>query len=128
LDLLFVGPRAFRFTAGRGLGHTGQMLEILAAVKACPHRSFDELGHLVLDHLSAVSGCVCVLLAWDEARRELVRRIRALEIPVLVLIIVPAGAPTSLDPGPLRDEPWRFRALEAGRIEQGLAEISLEAF
>src|SRR5262249_47616439 len=35
LDLMFVGPQAFCFTTGRGLAHTDQMLEILAAVRIC---------------------------------------------------------------------------------------------
>ncbi len=35
LDLLFVGPEAYCFTAGRGLAHADQMLEILASVQPC---------------------------------------------------------------------------------------------
>ena len=33
LDLLFVGPQSYCFTAGRGLAQADQMLEILAAVR-----------------------------------------------------------------------------------------------
>lgn len=32
LDLMFVGAKAFLFTAGRGVAHTDQLLEILAGV------------------------------------------------------------------------------------------------
>src|SRR5262249_53363127 len=62
LDLLFVGPQSYRFTAGRGLAHTEQMLEILAAVRACDNQPFAALEHLVFNHITAVSGCLCVFL------------------------------------------------------------------
>ena len=71
LDLLFVGPQSYCFTAGRGVAHVEQMLEILASVRACSDQPFRALEHLVLGHVEAVSGCVCVLVAWDEERREL---------------------------------------------------------
>jgi uncharacterized protein (DUF58 family) len=123
LDLLFVGPQSYCFTAGRGLAQADQMLEILAAVRSCSDKPFQSLEHLMLDHVAVVSGCVCVLLAWDEARRRLVEKLQVLGVPVLVLVIAPAGQ-TELDAGPLRDEPDRFRVLESGRIEQGLAALT----
>jgi uncharacterized protein (DUF58 family) len=120
LDLLFVGAESYCFTAGRGLGHADRMLEILAGVRACRNQPFPALEHLVLRHVTAVSGCVCVLLAWDEPRREFVKKLQILGVPALVLVVAaPGGA--RLDPGPLRDEPHRFRVLEIGQIEKQLA-------
>ena len=75
LDLLFVGPQAYCFTAGRGLAHADQMLEILASVRACQDKPFESLEHLVLGHVSVVSGCICVLLAWDAERQRLVEKL-----------------------------------------------------
>ena len=100
-----------------------QMLEILASVRACSEHPFRALEHLVLSHVGVVSGCICVLVAWDEARRSFIRKLKALGVPVLVLLIVPAGQGQALDPGPLRDDPYRFLVLEAGRIETGLAKL-----
>jgi uncharacterized protein (DUF58 family) len=123
LDLLFVGAQSYCFTAGRGVGHVDQMLEILASVRTCSDQPFQTLEHLALNHVAAVSGCVCVLLAWDDARRGLVKKLQALGVPVLVLVIArPDG--TKRDPGPMRDEPHRFRVLELGRIAQGLAGLT----
>ena len=48
LDLLFVGPQSYCFTAGRGVAHVEQMLEILASVRACGS-AFRALEHLVLE-------------------------------------------------------------------------------
>jgi uncharacterized protein (DUF58 family) len=123
LDLLFVGAESYCFTAGRGLGREDRMLEILAGVRACRDKSFPTLENLVLSHITAVSGCVCVLLAWDEARRNFVQKLRALGLPALVLVVAAPGGPR-LDPGPLRDEPHRFQVLELGRMEQDLARLT----
>jgi len=121
LDLLFVGPQAYCFTAGRGLAHADQMLEILASVRPCHEQTFTALENLVLNHASAVSGCVCVLLAWDDERQQLVKKLKMLGLPMLVLVVQPAGKNKPLDPGPMRDEPDRLHFLEIGRIEEQLA-------
>lgn len=122
LDLLFVGPNSFCFTAGRGLAHTDQMLEILAGVRPCREKPFASLESLVLGHAARVTGCICVLLDWDEPRQELVRKLKAIGVPVLVLVVAAAGTET-LDPGPLRDEPERFLVLVPGKITEGLAKL-----
>lgn len=123
LDLLFVGPQAFCFTSGRGLAHADQMLEVLAAVQAAPDQSFTVLEQLVLDHSASVSGCIFVLLKWDAVRQELVRKLRMLGVPVLVLVVVDAEDKWQLVHGPMRDAPENFHVLEAGKIEAGLGKL-----
>ena len=124
LDLLFVETKAYCFTAGRGLAHADQMLEILASVSPCGERPFSTLEHLVLNHAGSVSGCICVLLSWDTERRELVRKLRSLGLPVLVLVIVPGGKGASGDERPLQDTPGQLHFLETGKIEEGLARLT----
>jgi len=70
-----------------------------------------------------VSGCICVLLAWDAPRRKLVERLKLLGLPVTVMVITDPGEKPP-DPGPLRDEPELFHVLEAGKIEEGLARMA----
>jgi uncharacterized protein (DUF58 family) len=123
LDLLFVGTQAYSFTAGRGLAHADQMLEILASVSACSDKSFRALEHLVMDRVAVLSGCVCVLLAWDRERRDFIAKLRAVGLPLLVLVIQDPGPGAALDPGPMRDEPEHFHVLKVGEIEQGLAAV-----
>jgi len=122
LDLLFVERQAYCFTAGRGLAHADQMLEILASVRPC-QGTFVTLENLVVGHTGLVSGCIFVLLAWDEPRQRLVEKLKVLGLPVLVLVIRPPGKSEPLDPGPMRDEPERLVALEVGRVEEQLAAI-----
>ena len=123
LDLLFVGPQSYCFTAGRGLAQTDQMLEILAGVRSCQTRPFKDLEQAVLEHVSVVSGCICILVAWDEERKEFVRKLRQLDIPLLVFVIVEDERHAKLDPGPMSDDPERFRVIPAGHAEAALAQL-----
>jgi uncharacterized protein (DUF58 family) len=122
LDLLFVGNQSYCFTAGRGLAHADQMLEILASVTNCADKKFETLEQLVLNHIAAVSGCICVFQRWDDARKSFIAKLRALDIPLLVLVVVRPGKPKP-DAGPLREEPDRFHVLEIGRIAEQLARL-----
>jgi len=122
LDLLLVEQQAYCFTAGRGLAHADQMLEILASVKPCPG-AFTMLENLVVNHATLVSGCIFVLLTWDEPRQRLVEKLKILGLPVLVLVIRPPGKNEPLEPGPMRDDPERLLALEVGKVEVQLAEL-----
>ncbi len=125
LDLLFVGQQAYCFTAGRGLAHADQMLEVLASVRASTDKSFSALEHMVLNHAALVSGCICIFLAWDEPRRDLVRKLRVLGVPVLVLVIVERRSKEPLDPGPLSNDPAQFHVLQVGFIEEALSKLAV---
>ncbi len=126
LDLMFVGPRTVCVTSGRGVGHTQQMLEVLAAVKPCRETRLEELESLVLQHSEALSGCLLVLMEWNQARRDLVRRLKALRLPVLVMVLVPRGKADDFDPGPPEDQPDRLLVLESGKIGEGLQKLAYQ--
>jgi uncharacterized protein (DUF58 family) len=119
LDLMFVGPEAYVFTAGRGVGHLERMLEVLADVVPCAERSFAALHRLVVERHQALSGVVCVLLAWDDERRALLQHLRALGGPTLALLIT--GADELFDEHELAIE--GVRRLAHGRIAEGLATL-----
>jgi uncharacterized protein (DUF58 family) len=126
LDLMFIGPRAVCLTAGRGLAHVEQMLEVLAAVRPCRDQPFAALSRLVLEHAGVVSGCIVILLEWDEPRRELLERLEALGIPALALLVVEAGGGAN-GAAAAPDRPACLRVLEAGRIEADLAKLRTDA-
>lgn len=121
LDLLFIGSESYCFTAGRGVAHGQQMLEILASVRPAQEGSFAKLESLVLNHIGNVSGCIFVFLAWDRPRREFIKKIRALGVPMLVLVLAEGGKTILEDADRPEDRPERFAILECGRIEEGLA-------
>ena len=94
LDLMFVADRAHSVTGGRGLLSTEAMLEVLACLEPNRDGAFASLSELVLGRAPQLSAAICVLLAWDQPRRELVRRLRSMGLPLEVLLI---SAQTSTD-------------------------------
>jgi len=120
LDLMFVGPEAYCFTSGRGVAPPERMLEILAAVSPCAEHPFSALEGLLLRHVGQVTSCVCVFLAWDEARQSLIHRLRFLGVPVQVYVVM-ASAGRPLEPGPMADSPQCLRAVLAGKVQEAFA-------
>lgn len=97
LDLLFVGTQAYCFTGGRGLAHTENLLEVLACVAACD-QPFERLYPLLQEHLAGLSGAICVLLGWDEARQQLVRLLKQAQISLRVIVV--SSFPLEIPVGP----------------------------
>ena len=120
LDLMFVGNKAYCFSSGRGVSHTDSMMEILACVQPCHDRPFSELSSLLINHASRLSGCICILLSWDEERREMVRKLRGIGVP-LKIIVVTEQVDTVKDAGPMLRDQEDFHVLTAGEMEEGVA-------
>jgi hypothetical protein len=91
LDLMFVGTEAYCFTAGRGQGGTEQFLEILACAQACADQPFERLQQSVLQRIPLLSAAVCVLLAFDEPRRNMIKALEATGLPLRILLITEDG-------------------------------------
>ncbi|MFH2219812.1 MAG: DUF58 domain-containing protein [Pseudomonadota bacterium] len=123
LDLMFVGPRAYCFTFGRGLSHTDKTLEILASVRPCLDKSFNILPPMVLERASMLSSCICIFISWDEKRKSFVDQLKAIGVPILVLIISETETSYGLDTELMKDISEHFYILEPGRIQKGLAGI-----
>ena len=123
LDLMFVGPEAYCFTSGRGLAHTDSILEILASVNPCRDKPFSVLTASVLERSPILSGCICIFLDWDEERKDFIGHLKALGVPVLVLIITDPDGSSTLDPDPITDVSEDFHRLEIGRIQEGLGKL-----
>jgi uncharacterized protein (DUF58 family) len=123
LDLMFVGAEAYCVTAGRGLGRTDQLLEILACVQPCTDKTFESLDHLVLGRYSSLSGCICILLSWNEARQHFVSRLHERGVPTLVFVVVDPSRPRASGLEPVLGATGRFHRLEIGKIAEGLARV-----
>ena len=121
LDLMFVGPEAYCFTSGRGVGHIDQVLEVLASVQVCQEKEFDALESLMFAHATDLSGCVCVFLDWDEPRQRLVKAMLSRGMPLRVFVV--SANDQKLPPGPMAAQPANFHVLPAGRIAEKLAAL-----
>ena len=119
LDLMFVGPQAYVFTAGRGVGHPERMLEVLADVRPCVDQPFGALHRLVAERHQALSGVICIFVAWDEARRGLLQHLREIGVPALALLVTdtvdqPADEDLAVE---------GVRRLALGGVAEGLARL-----
>jgi uncharacterized protein (DUF58 family) len=118
LDLMFVEKRTYTFTQGRGLGAPAELLRVLATVE--PSRGkFSDLAEAALLGARRMSGGICVLLEWDEARRNLVASLRGLGVPLRVWVVTDDGK--ALDPGPMASDPNNFRVVRPAELQQELA-------
>jgi uncharacterized protein (DUF58 family) len=113
LDLVFVGGESYCYTAGRGQMQPGSLVEILAGVRAAAGE-FRRLHDAVLARRAALSGCILILIAWDEARLELVRALRQSAVPLTVLLV----SERDIEAAPA----W-LCVLAPGKIEEGLARL-----
>ena len=112
LDLMFVGAESYIYTAGRGQMTTGSLLEVLAGVQLCASTPFRTLQDAVTARRGLLTGSICILLAWDEARRDFIRMLRMLGVPVLALVV-------TFDPVE-ECAPW-LRVITPGKAQEGLA-------
>jgi hypothetical protein len=87
LDLMFVGSEVYCFTAGRGLAGTEQFLEILACARPCRDQPFQCLQQSIIQRISLLSAAVCVLLDFDESRRNMINALHAVGLPLRILLI-----------------------------------------
>jgi len=111
LDLMFVGSESYCYTAGRGQMQSGGLVEILAGVRPASGE-FRRLRDAVLARRAALSGCILILIAWDEPRRDMVRALQHSGLPLAVLLV----SEREIEAAPA----W-LRVLAPGRIQEGLA-------
>ena len=121
LDLMFVGPQAYCFTSGRGVGNMERVLEVLASVRVCQEKEFAALEGLVLTHAADMSGCLCIFLSWDEPRQRLVRALMSRGVPLRVFVVTANDEELPL--GPMATQPANFQTLPAGGIAERLAAL-----
>jgi hypothetical protein len=114
LDLMFVGPQTYCYTAGRGQLSAGGLLEVLAGVQPCRDKSFRTLHAAVVGRRATLTGCILILVGWDEARAEFARHLRALGLPLLAVAVTER---------PIEQRPAWLRVLTPGRIQEGLASL-----
>ena len=122
LDFMFVGETTYTFTMGRGLTHLDSVLEILACVEPCVDKSFNILGNAVLKHVYTLSGAICILLTWDEPRRQWLEQLQHLQLPLLVLIIT--DTPEAFSLPDIRRIAARAYLLKTSAVAEELAKLA----
>jgi uncharacterized protein (DUF58 family) len=123
LDLMFVGTEAFCETIGRGQGQIEHFLEILACVRPCYDKAFSALHHHVVSRRPVISGCVCVLLAWDKDRSDFVHNLHVLGLQPVVIVITDPELSNVPALESAEEKPGWLHLLTTGTIEEGLAKL-----
>jgi hypothetical protein len=75
----------------------------------------------VLERSAGLSSCICILLSWDESRQTFIDHLKALGIPVLVLVLAASGYGPTFDSTPGIQK--NFHTIEAGNVQQGLLRL-----
>ena len=114
LDLMFIGAEAYTYTAGRGQMQAASLLEILAGVKPCRDKPFSTLGEAVLMRRGALTGCICVVLGWDEERARFFRQLQAHGLAFRAIAVCSA---------PVADPPPWLLAVEPGKVQEALVRL-----
>ena len=114
LDLMFIGPEAYTYTAGRGQMQAGNLLEILAGIQPCRDKPFSVLGNAVVARRGALTGCICVLLGWDEERASFLRQLQSHGIAFRAIAVTRE---------PVADPPAWLLTVEPGKVQEGLARL-----
>ena len=114
VDLLFLGDKAYSFTAGRGLGNELGLLEVLAGVRPRTDGEFEQLSRTVLPRARTMSACLAVLLGYDEPRRKFVADLLRAGVPVLALVVEEAPKGEKKLEGAIRLPPAGLAAALAG--------------
>lgn len=123
LELMFIGDKAYSYTAGRGIGAATKMLEILACVTLCEDKGFCVLRNRVIERLPMLSACIIVLQSWDEERKNFIGELKAYGAELKVILIHDGPAPDDFDLGPMKASPGNFHVLKVGNIELGLLQL-----
>jgi len=117
VDIFAAGPNLYHLTAGRSLAYLDQILEILACVDENPDEPFEVIEPQIAEMMSRISTVICVLLDWNEARREFVHRLSVQGVAVKVIILRDGAC--SIDPSNEIQAPIVGRA----EFERGIEEL-----
>jgi uncharacterized protein (DUF58 family) len=95
IDLVAAGPDLYFLTAGRGVAHLEQVLDILACLEATRSDCLARIAPEFFDRLAQISTALLVLLDWDKARQRFVEKIRHRGIGMRIILL---GSPAQDPP------------------------------
>ena len=87
LDLMFIGNNTYRFTSGRGLGGTENILEVLACIEPVYQSNIKEMEIMIDEYINECSGLICIFLNMTEERKNFLETLSYYNIPVKTLLV-----------------------------------------
>lgn len=117
IDFFAAGPNLHVFRSTGNRSSFDSVLEILAAVDASRSDPFAQVSPVVAEEMQQISTAVCILLDWDDARRELTSRMQ--EAGCALKVIVVRDGETTL---PIQEstqiEQFRIDAIISGLLRE----------
>ena len=96
VDIFAAGPNVYHLAAGRSLAYLDQILDILACVGENENEPFAVVEPQLMENLAQITTVICVLLDWNEPRRDFVRKIVSSGSAAKVIIV--RDSPCTIDP------------------------------
>ena len=87
VDILAAGPDLYEVSTGRSLGYLDNVLDVLACLEPSSAPPFESIGPTLFERLERLTTVVAVMLEWDEAREDFLRRVRAMGVAVRVFLV-----------------------------------------
>ena len=87
LDLIFIGQKSYRITAGQGVARRSKLLEILATVQARTQTDFEALHALIARESKHLTALLLIFPDWSVERRVFLTRLRQQGLEVTVFLI-----------------------------------------
>ncbi|WP_411846561.1 DUF58 domain-containing protein [Roseibacillus persicicus] len=88
LDLIFIGEKSYRVTAGQGVARRGKLLEVLAGVQPHLTADFTALEALVCRESEHLTGILIIFPDWSDERREFLNQLRSRGLDTTAFVIV----------------------------------------
>ncbi|MGJ8725044.1 MAG: DUF58 domain-containing protein [Roseibacillus sp.] len=101
LDLIFIGQKSYRITAGQGVARRSKLLEILATVQARTQTDFDALQALVSRESEHLTALLLIFPDWNEERRAFLNQLRSQGLQVTAFIIADSATEQTFLESPL---------------------------
>lgn len=124
LDLMFAGDQPYRFNAGNGSLNIKHLLEILACVNSSHKDNLPELENLAINSIHECSVYICTLLAWDERRQGLIKKLIQNGITVYCLVVSDNSSQESLDTSAMLHQAENLFVVRQGALQEDLHKIS----
>jgi hypothetical protein len=83
-------------------------------VQPCRGKPFSTLGDAVMARRQALTGCICILLGWDEERARFIRRLQSHGVAARVVAVSSV---------PVADPPGWLLVVEPGKVQEGLGKL-----
>ena len=102
LDLIFIGEKSYRITAGQGVARRSKLLEILATVQARTQIDFEALQALVNRESEHLTALLLIFPDWNEERRTFLTQLRAQGLQITVFIIADSATEQTFRENPVQ--------------------------